>query len=98
MIESLLELLERFCKNPSPIDRNRVQAIRRDAYIGITKGSVTGKDTMFLLRNNDRSSNEFSWLMKQNQNALDNLREIYKVVEVTWDSSFTEVQARGSAA
>lgn len=96
VIESLPDLVERFCKNPSPMDRNRIQGIRRDAYIGITKGSVTGKETMFLLRNNNRASNEFGWLAKQNKDALDNLREIFKVVDVQWDSSFTEVSAGGA--
>lgn len=98
VIESLPDLIGRFCKNPSPRDRTLIQAIKKDAFVGVTKGSVTGKETMFVLFNHNRASNEFGWLTRGNKQALDNLMEIFRVVDVQWDSSFSEVQVGGSAA
>lgn len=98
VIESLSELINRFCKKPSPRERTLIQAIKRDAFVGTTKGSVTGKETMFVLFNHNRASNEFGWLTRGNKEALDNLMEVFKVVDVQWDSSFSEVQVGGSAA
>ena len=98
VIESLPELIERFCKNPSPIDRQRIQEIKRDVYIGTTKGSLTGKDTMFLLLNHNRASNDFAWVTKGNSDALDNLKEVFKVIDVRWDAKFVELGLGGSPA
>lgn len=98
MIESLPELIARFCKEPSSLDRQRIQEIKKDVYIGITVGSVTGKDTMFVLFNHDRASNDFAWVTKGDSGALDALKEIFRVVDVTWDAKFVELGLGGSPA
>jgi len=86
-------LLKKFAPERARRDLIQLRALRVGQYIGIVRGSQSGKPITFFLWNNDRT-NRIAWVLKKDPTFPERLIEIYRVEHVDWGSRVV-LEARG---
>jgi len=84
------ELITKFAPNRVPKEKLAVRMARLGSFLGLCKGSRSGRTVPFIIWNPDRS-NKIRWLLKQDEAFPDRLLEIYRLQEVDWGSSVEEI-------
>ena len=87
------ELLKRFGMDPpSHLDLSKIQTLRPNAFVGLSKSKNTGKPVCFVLLNTDRSPN-FEWLLQKDPSFERRILEVYRVESAHWEGVLEEVAA-----
>lgn len=70
-------------------ERSLIRGARIGTYLGRCKGSVTGKDVLLVIYNND-GTNVIEWVLKRDPTLPDRVTSLFRLDAADWGSSFYE--------
>lgn len=91
VIENIADLVKKFAPERKQ-QLVQLRGFRPSAIVGWARGSRTGTAVPFLLWNIDRT-NRFGWLLKKDPLFPERVIECYRVEEIDWGSSVTEMES-----
>jgi hypothetical protein len=86
------KLLQKFAPHGTRGEVLQLRAARLGSFLGLCKGSRTGRTVPFIIWNQDRS-NKIKWVLKRDAAFPDRLLEIYRLEEIDWGTRFTEIES-----